>query len=71
MTDEVENHTIRLLQDMRAEFNGRLDGLAGEFADMRADLTGRLDGNTLLLNLVAGMLHNHEERITKVEGGRP
>ena len=70
MAEEVENHTLRLLQEMRAEMKGqgeRLGGIAAEMADMRADLTNRLDGNTLLLNLIAGMPHNHEERIQKLE----
>ncbi|GHU04711.1 hypothetical protein FACS1894205_3420 [Alphaproteobacteria bacterium] len=45
MADEPENHTIRLLREMREEMR-----------EMRDDLTNRIDGNTLVLNLLAGLL---------------
>ncbi len=58
MTDETDNPTIRRLQEMRAEtrdmlvnLNERIDGL---------EL--KIDGNTVLLNLVAGVAHDHEQR---------
>jgi hypothetical protein len=35
--------------------------------EMREDLTNRIDGNTLILNMLAGLLHNHEERIGTLE----
>lgn len=38
-----------------------------ESREMRKDLTNRIDGNTILLNMVAGLVHDHEERITKLE----
>ena len=56
MADEPENLTLRLLQEMREEIR-----------EMRADLTNRIDGNTLLLNMVAGIAHDHEQRLDKLE----
>ena len=56
MADEPENLTIRLLQELRAQMQ-----------EMRTDLTQRIDGNTLLLNVVAGITHDHEQRIERLE----
>lgn len=70
MVEEPENHTVRLLQEMRAEMReGRADtqALRKEVREMREDLTNRIDGNTIILNMLAGLLHNHEERTTKLE----
>lgn len=57
MTDSPENHTIRLLQEMRSEMR-----------ELRTDLTQRIDGNTVLLNLIAGVTHDHEQRLNSLEG---
>lgn len=73
MADEPENLTIRLLQEMResmARLDARMELLSARFDEGLLDLTQRVDGNTLLLNLVAGVAHNHEERIGNLEGGR-
>ena len=56
MSNDPENHTLRLLQEIRAEMR-----------EMRDDLTARIDGNTLILNMLGGLLHQHEERLNKVE----
>ena len=56
MADEPENLTIRLLQELRSELQ-----------ELRADLTNRIDGNTLILNMLAGMLHEHEHRLRAIE----
>lgn len=63
MTDEPENLTLRLLQELRQEMRD----MRGEMNEQFADLTNRLDGNTLLLNIVAGLVHDHETRIDKLE----
>jgi len=77
MSDEVENHTIRLLQEMRqemrefrqdvvelrSEMNAKFDEVAEQFDD----LSNRVDGNTLILNMIAGLVHDHEERVTALE----
>lgn len=60
MADETENHTIRLLQELRADMTQRFD-----------DLTQRVDGNAILRNMIAGLLHQHDERLTALEAGQP
>ena len=57
MAEDTENHTLRLLQELRTEIH-----------EMRDDLTNRIDGNTLILNMVAGIVHDHEKRIDTLEG---
>lgn len=56
MTDDPENHTVRLLQEMRAEMRERFAGIEQ-----------RIDGNTLILNMLAGLIHDHEQRIDTIE----
>jgi hypothetical protein len=56
MPDEPENHTVRLLQELR-----------GDIRDLKQDLTQRIDGNTILLNLLAGLLQDHEQRLVNLE----
>ena len=66
MADDVDNLTLRLLQEIRSEIgsiNERFDAMNGQIAD----LVQRVDGNTLVFNLVAGVAYNHEERITALE----
>lgn len=63
MSDEIENHTVRLLQEMRADMDARF----GSLNERLDDLVQRIDGNTLVFNLVAGVTYNHEERITALE----
>ena len=80
MSDEVESHTIRLLQEMRAEIRDlRADMTAGfgdvgkrfdEVEERFDDLTNRVDGNTLILNMLAGLVSQHEDRLDRPEEGR-
>lgn len=80
MVEEPENHTIRLLREirdeMRVEFamiGKRFETVDARFAkvDERFDDLGvRIDGLTHILTLLAGRSHDHEERIVKLEGGR-
>lgn len=56
MVDEPENHTIRLLKEMREE-------MRAEFANVNL----RIDGLTHILTLLAGRSHDHEARIEKLE----
>lgn len=66
MADEPESLTIRLLQEMRGELTAiRAD--IGELRDEVKDLRRRVDGNTLILNLVAGVVHDHGQRIGRHE----
>lgn len=64
MAEEPENLTIRLLQEMRNEMREMREELTHKVDD----LTNRVDGNTLILNMLAGMLHEHEHRLRAVEG---
>lgn len=34
---------------------------------MLKDLRNRIDGNTVMLSMLAGMVHDHEQRIEKLE----
>ena len=68
MAEEAENLTIRLLQEIRGDI-GRLTGRVDTLSEQVADLKLRIDGNTVLLTLLGGMAHDHERRITKLEGG--
>lgn len=73
MADEPENLMIRLLQEirtemreMRGDLTGRVDGLSTRVDD----LSTRVDGNAVILNMLAGMWHSQDERITKLEAGQ-
>lgn len=64
VADGPENLTLRILQEIRDEVRE----LRAEMEERFTDLTQRVDGNTLVLNLVAGMVHDHKERISQLEG---
>ncbi|MER2510693.1 hypothetical protein [Amaricoccus sp.] len=66
MVDEPENHTIRLLQEMREEMRAGFAEVRDEFANVNL----RIDGVTHILTLLAGRSHDHEERIEKLETER-
>ena len=57
MADEPENHTIRLLQEMRTEMRQGFD-----------EVNLRMDGLTHILVTLAGHIHQHEQRIERLEG---
>lgn len=70
MADEPENLTIRLLQELRRGQDEMRNEMREEIRELRSevkDLTQRVDGNTLILNLVAGVVHDHEQRIDRLE----
>jgi hypothetical protein len=56
MADDPENHTIRLLQEMRAEMRKGFE-----------DVNLRMDGLTHILVTLAGHIHQHEERMERLE----
>lgn len=66
MVDEPENHTIRLLQEMRAEMRTGFAEVREEFANVNL----RIDGLTHIITLLAGRSHDHEQRIGKLETER-
>jgi hypothetical protein len=64
MSDVPESHTIRLLQEMRAE----LAAMRAELQEGFAHVNLRIDGLTHIITLLAGRSHDHEERIAQLEG---
>lgn len=73
MAEETDNLTIRLLQELRSdlrELRGEVTNMRAEMTEMRTDLTQRVEGNTLVFNLVAGVVHDHERRIGELEAGK-
>ena len=56
MSETPENHTLRLLQEMRKEMQ-----------EMREDLTLRIDGITHIMTLLAGHYHTVEDRLSALE----
>ncbi|WP_174280119.1 hypothetical protein [Sphingomonas bacterium] len=70
MTDEPENLTLRLLQELRqemADMRSDLREMRSDMREMRKDLTQRVNGLAIMLTSVAGIMHDHEERIEKLE----
>jgi hypothetical protein len=80
MADEPENHTIRLLRELRDEMRvefamvrKRFEKVDQQFekVDERFDDMGlRIDGLAHMLMLLAGRSHDHDERIERLEGGK-
>ena len=66
MVDEPENHTIRLLRELREQMQAGFEEMRAGFADVNL----RIDGLTHILTLLAGRSHDHEERITRLETER-
>ena len=56
---DPEDHTLRLLQEMRADVR-----------EMREDINARLDGITHIMTLMAAHSHTLDERMTKLEEQR-
>ena len=56
MADDADNHTIRLLQEMRREVPDRSD-----------DVETRIDGMTHIMTLTAGHPHDLDERVSALE----
>ena len=80
MADEPENHTIRLLRELRDEMRvefamigKRFEKVDTRFDEMDRrfdDVNQRIDGVTHILTLLAGRSHDHEQRIEKLESGK-
>lgn len=68
MPDEPENLTLRTLQELRDEVRA-IRASQVDTNEHIADLVQRVDGNTIVFNLVAGVVHDHEERIAGLETG--
>lgn len=63
MADEPDNLVLELLRQIRDDQRAMRE----EMDEMRLDLTTRIDGNTLILNFLAGLVSDHEDRITALE----
>ena len=63
MSDTPDNHTLRLLQEMRKE----MQDSRKEMKEMREDLTLRMDGITHIMTLLAGHYHTVEDRLSTLE----
>ena len=56
MSNKTENHTIKLLQEMRAEIREQF-----------LDLNLRMDGMSHIMTLMAGHSHDLDERVERLE----
>ncbi|GEM_PF-581560 len=63
MPDKTENHTIKLLQELRLEIRDRFDKVDERFDDVDA----RIDGLTHIVTLMAGHSHNLDARVERLE----
>lgn len=61
--NQTENHTIRMLQEMREENRQFRDEVRKGFEDVNL----RIDGLTHIMTMLAGHIHQHEERLEKLE----
>ncbi len=72
MSDKAENHTVKLLQEMRQEMRERFDKVDERFSklDVRFDdVDTRIDGLTHIITLMAGHSYNLDARVERLEGG--
>lgn len=70
MAEDPENHTIKLLQEMRREINGRFDKVDERFAkidDRFDEVDMRIDGLTYIVTMLAGNMGGHTERLDTLE----
>ncbi len=63
MADDTENHTIKLLQEMRREINDSFQSVNERFDEV--DL--RIDGLTYIVTMLAGNMGGHTERLDALE----
>lgn len=68
MAEDVENHTVRLLQEMRGEMRDSLAATRDEMREGFAGLRQRLDGVDQRLDRVEQRLDGVERRLGVVEG---
>lgn len=66
MADDPDSLTLRILQELREEMR-QMRSAQEATNDHIAELVQRVDGNTLVFNLMAGVVHDHEGRIEKLE----
>ena len=66
IADEPENLILRFMQEMRVEHREFREEQR-EQRSLLKDLKNRIDGNTVTLSMLAGMIHDQEQRIDKLE----
>jgi len=70
MSNRTENHTIKLLQEMRAEMKDRFNAIDEKFDaidEKFSDLNLRLDGMSHIMTLMAGHSHGLDARVERLE----
>jgi archaellum component FlaC len=63
MADDAENHTIKLLQEMRAEMRAGFSDVNERFDDVNT----RIDGLSHIVTLLAANMGGHDQRIEDLE----
>ena len=66
MSEARENLTLRLLQELRDEVR-QIREEQQDHGSMLKDVKNRIEGNTVMLSMLAGMVHDHEICIEKLE----
>lgn len=69
MAEAPENLTLRIVQEAREDLR-EMREMREEQREQRAmlkDLKNRIDGNTVMLSMLAGTVHDHDQRIEKLE----
>ncbi|SEK31964.1 hypothetical protein SAMN05443999_101204 [Roseovarius azorensis] len=70
MAGTPDNHTIKLLQEMRREMQEGFDAISGRFdgVDARFDeVDARIDGVAHIMTLMAGHSHDLDTRVEMLE----
>ncbi|MGR3491656.1 MAG: hypothetical protein ACU0DW_06310 [Shimia sp.] len=70
MAENVENQTIHLLQEMRAEMRERFDEMNKRFDEVDerfADVNNRIDGLSYIVTLLAADFGRNDDRIDTLE----
>ena len=63
MADDTENHTIKLLQEMRSE----MGALRSDVREGFDDVNSRIDGLSHIVTLLAANMGGHEQRLDALE----
>ena len=63
MADDAENHTIKLLREMRQEMQDSRAEMNERFDDVNL----RIDGLTYIVTMLAGNMGGHAQRLDQME----
>ena len=73
MAENVENLILTQLQEIRGEIGAiktQVTELKDQMGEGFDDVTQRVNGITVILTMLAGHVHNVEERVEKLEEAR-